>query len=81
VCCHDGGERALTTPPDERDDFQRAAAAAREKHGKRWVEISTKLQASAIYEELRRIDAENVAGMVKIEAAPTKRKWRHRAQG
>jgi len=44
------------------DDFQRAAAAARRRYTEdAWAALPPREQASEIYVELRRIDAERVA--------------------
>lgn len=44
------------------NEFQQAADSARSQIGAdRWAALSTSEQASAIYEELRRLDAERAA--------------------
>jgi hypothetical protein len=46
------------------DEFQRAAAEAEAKAGKRaWFEMSPSEQTRAIYAQLRRIDADRAAAM------------------
>jgi hypothetical protein len=49
---------------DSGDDFQRAAAAAIAEAGyPRWVEMSQHEQTRAIYDQLRRIDADHATEM------------------
>ena len=75
---------ALNTPAD---DFQRAAAEAETKAGKRmWFEMSPSEQTRAIYAQLRQIDADRAVAMAFSPGRPGAIGWperpsdvRHRA--
>jgi len=45
------------------NDFQRAAAAAEADAGERWWGLEPAEQAAAIYDQLRRLDAERVKAL------------------
>ncbi len=53
------------------DDFQRAAAEAEAKAGKRaWFEMSPSEQTRAIYAQLRRIDADRATAIAFCPGRP-----------